>query len=81
MSQHFYEFMVAAEKIYKPVPMLVDARRQRRDLFIFRFPDSIFSVQDTEENLSSIDIALRVHGFVPDAMNAQMLETETVSDH
>ena len=80
MSQHFYEFIVASRKIYKPVPMLVDAQRRRADLFVFQFADAIFSVQDSEEQLNSIDVSMRVHGYVSEAMNAQMVESNTIND-
>ena len=55
MSQHFYEFNVSTGTMCCPVPMLVKAQRRKIDLFVFEFPDAVFSVQGTEEKLNQID--------------------------
>ena len=50
------------------------------DLFIFQFQDAIFSVQETKEKLNEIDLSLRLHSFVPYAMNSRMVERNAIED-
>lgn len=80
MSQYYYEFNVTIGTVYYPVPMLIKAQRRKMDLFIFEFPDAVFSVQGTAEKLDAIDRSMRINGFVLDAMEAQMVERTSVED-
>ena len=80
MSQHFYEFNTATGTIYYPVPMLVKAHRPKMELFLFEFPEAVFSVQDTAEKLNLIDQSMRFKGFVPEAMDAQMVSSTVTGD-
>ena len=80
MSQYQFEFNVGSEKRLRPVPLFVEAIRQQADLFIFKFPDALFMVRDTEENLDKIELSLRFNGFVHDAMTAQMVESKSLGD-